>query len=55
MITQHHGQRLPDGDGYALMLINPHSNPNHSQCNNWQESVSVGGNPGFNDTISLSN
>ncbi len=45
----------PDGYGYALMLINPYSNPDHSQGNNWQASISIGGNPGFDDVINFSN
>ncbi|MED5585918.1 MAG: chitobiase/beta-hexosaminidase C-terminal domain-containing protein, partial [Verrucomicrobiota bacterium] len=45
----------PDGDGFALTLVNPLSNPDHSQAGSWQASASIGGNPGFNDTVSFSN
>ena len=45
----------PDGDGFALTLINPPANPDHSLAGNWQASASIGGNPGFNDAVDFSN
>ncbi|MCP4847026.1 MAG: hypothetical protein GY899_03655, partial [Verrucomicrobiaceae bacterium] len=41
----------PDGEGFALTLINPLANPDHSLPENWQGSASIGGNPGSDDVI----
>ena len=35
-----------DGKGYALVLRNPESNPDHKLPENWQPSSILGGNPG---------
>jgi len=35
-----------DGKGYALVLRNPESNPDHKVPENWQPSSVLGGNPG---------
>ena len=35
-----------DGTGYALVLRNPLSSPDHGLAENWQPSSSIGGNPG---------
>ena len=35
-----------DGDGYALILRNPQSNPDHKLPENWEASSSIGGDPG---------
>jgi hypothetical protein len=35
-----------DGKGYALVLKNPESNPDHKVPENWQPSSVLGGNPG---------
>ena len=45
----------PDGDGFALTLINPLSNPDHSLASNWQGSASIGGNPGSDDVMDFAN
>ncbi len=40
-----------DGDGYALVLVDPLSNPNLSDPNSWRSSVGIDGTPGDDDTI----
>jgi hypothetical protein len=35
-----------DGDGFALVLMNPADNPDHSDPLNWRASVKIGGTPG---------
>ena len=40
-----------DGDGYSLVLINPSSNPDHSNPSNWRCSVQNHGNPGTSDSL----
>ena len=35
-----------DGDGYALILRNPQSNPDHKLPESWEASSSIGGDPG---------
>ena len=40
-----------DGQGYALVLIDPLTNPNHDDPLSWRPSVGVGGSPGGDDTI----
>lgn len=42
---------LLDGDGYSLVLINPSSNPDHSNPSNWRCSVQNHGNPGASDSL----
>ena len=37
----------PDGEGYALVLKDPESNPDHKVPENWQPSSTLGGNPGL--------
>ena len=41
-----------DGDGPALVLISPESNPNHGLASNWRASISDGGAPGTGETPS---
>jgi hypothetical protein len=41
----------PDGDGFSLTLMNPTSNPDHSDPANWRRSAAAGGSPGGSDTI----
>lgn len=36
-----------DGDGFALELVDPWSNPDHSIASSWQASATVGGLPGL--------
>lgn len=43
-----------DGDGFALVLIDPDSNPDHGLAASWRASSSLGGNPGAGDGISFS-
>ena len=40
-----------DGRGYALVLIDPLSNPNHDDPLSWRSSVEIGGSPGGSDTL----
>lgn len=40
---------LPDTAGYSLVLINPFSNPDHSNPLNWRASLAPGGTPGTSD------
>lgn len=40
----------PDGNGFSLTLINPGSNPEHSNPSHWRSSVTMGGSPGAEDT-----
>jgi len=42
-----------DGDGYALVLINPASNPDHSVAANWRLSARPGGSPGTGDSMTF--
>lgn len=39
------------GREYALVLIDPLSNPNHEDPLSWRSSVEIGGSPGGSDTI----
>lgn len=41
----------PDGEGFALTLINPLANPDHALPGNWQGSASVGDTPGADDAM----
>ena len=41
----------PDGDGYALVLIDPASGPDHSDPTNWRASLALGGSPGTDDAV----
>lgn len=41
---------LADTSAYAIVLVNPYSNPDHNDPLNWRASVVAGGNPGFSDT-----
>ncbi|WP_035612232.1 lamin tail domain-containing protein, partial [Haloferula sp. BvORR071] len=41
-----------DGGGYALVLVNPFSNPDHADPLSWRASAVTGGNPGSADTQS---
>ena len=43
-----------DGDGFALVLIDPDSNPDHGLAASWRASSSLEGNPGAGDGISFS-
>ena len=43
-----------DGQGFALVLIDPQSNPNHDDPLSWRASVEVGGSPGGDDTVPFS-
>jgi hypothetical protein len=43
-----------DGAGYALVLIDPASNPDPSLSGNWRLSHVAGGNPGSTDAVSFS-
>ena len=43
----------PDGNGFSLTLIDPNSNPDHSDPANWRSSVSQGGSPGDEDACSF--
>ena len=38
-----------DGSGYSLVLIAPHTNPDHSMASNWRSSARPGGSPGGTD------
>ena len=40
-----------DGDGYSLVLIHPHSNPDHSSYTSWRSSRDIDGNPGTHDLV----
>ncbi|MES2657625.1 MAG: lamin tail domain-containing protein [Verrucomicrobiota bacterium] len=42
---------VPDTAGYSLVLVNPFSNPNHSDPMSWRASNAVGGSPGTSDTL----
>ena len=42
-----------DGDGYSLVLINPTSNPDHTEATNWRASVETNGNPGDTDSTTF--
>ncbi len=42
-----------DGDGPSLVLVNPDSNPNHTQIDNWRLSTISGGNPGTFDAVTF--
>ena len=44
----------PDGDGPSLVLVNPHSNPDHGIASNWRPSTTGGGNPGTSDATTFS-
>lgn len=41
----------PDGDGPSLVLLNPHSAPDHTDGLNWRASTTIKGNPGATDPI----
>ncbi len=43
----------PDGDGPALVLIAPWTNPDHTNPFNWRASREIGGSPGAPDTAPL--
>ena len=43
-----------DGGGPSLILINPRSNPDHSDPANWRLSTLTGGNPGTSDATNFS-
>ncbi len=40
-----------DGEGYSLVLIKPHSNPDHNNAHNWRPSAVAGGVPGSSDVL----
>jgi hypothetical protein len=40
---------LPDGDGPAMVLIRPETNPDHGTAANWRASAFHGGSPGTGD------
>ena len=40
-----------DGTGYSLVLIAPHTNPDHALPTNWRLSARSGGNPGGTDAV----
>ena len=42
-----------DGDGYSLVLIHPHSNPDHSSYTSWRSSRDIDGNPGAHDLVTF--
>lgn len=42
--------RASDGLGFSLVLLDPHSNPDHSNASNWRRSGAVGGQPGRSDS-----
>lgn len=42
-----------DGEGFSLVLINPTSNPDHSEPSNWRSSVALNGNPGTSDSTTF--
>ncbi|MES2476368.1 MAG: lamin tail domain-containing protein [Verrucomicrobiota bacterium] len=46
---------IADGGGYSLVLVAPHSNPDHSDPMSWRSSVIVGGSPGGSDALSYAN
>ncbi len=41
----------PDGAGYSLVLIAPHSAPDHSIASNWRSSAALNGSPGTTDAV----
>ena len=43
----------PDGMGYALVLVSPSTNPDHSLPQNWRGSASLGGSPGDTDAVTF--
>ena len=43
-----------DGSGYSLVLVCPHTNPDHGVAANWRSSAILNGSPGEDDTISCS-
>lgn len=43
----------PDGMGYALVLVSPSTNPDHSLPQNWRGSASLGGSPGDTDSVTF--
>jgi hypothetical protein len=43
-----------DGLGPCLVLINPTSNPDHTNAGNWRPSTVIGGTPGASDATSYS-
>jgi hypothetical protein len=40
-----------DGSGYSLVLIAPHTNPDHALATNWRSSARPGGSPGGTDVV----
>jgi CotH kinase protein/Chitobiase/beta-hexosaminidase C-terminal domain/Fn3 associated len=53
-----YNDRLPwpmaaDGGGYSLVLIRPHTNPDHNTAQSWRPSAAVAGNPGGSDVVSF--
>ncbi|MGI8604938.1 MAG: lamin tail domain-containing protein [Verrucomicrobiales bacterium] len=42
-----------DGLGHSLVLIAPHTNPDHAIAANWRPSVAAGGNPGGSDVVAF--
>ncbi|MFT4547374.1 MAG: hypothetical protein ACI9MB_001320, partial [Verrucomicrobiales bacterium] len=42
-----------DGAGYSLVLKRPGSNPDHGLAENWQSSASIGGTPGYSDSVNF--
>ncbi len=42
-----------DQGGHSLVLVNPHSNPDHSLPANWRSSTNPGGNPGSSDATTF--
>src|SRR4030095_13747528 len=43
----------PDGLGFSLVLINPTTNPDHSNPASWRSSVTLNGNPGTSDATTF--
>lgn len=44
----------PDGAGFSIVLIDPTSNPDHTDPGNWRSSVAVGGSPDSTDATTFS-
>ena len=42
-----------DGEGYALVLVNPAMNPDHALASSWRVSAYPGGSPGQSESVSF--
>jgi hypothetical protein len=47
-------QPWPNGSGRSVVLLQPHTNPNHSNGHNWRSSVATRGTPYDSDSVGFS-